>query len=103
MILLFTPHQLASVEKYADRLLREAPAFDIFPTPVDRIMAAAKLTVVDHFMQTAKSSLGEVKSALSKVLGLLYIPERLVLLDLSAPSQRKAVQHGVDFGLHYGR
>lgn len=94
-----TPQQLATVEKCADRLLREASAFDIFPTPVDRILAAAKLTVVEdkfldnsvlnQFMQMAKSSMGAVKSALSKVLGLLYIPDRLVLLDLSAPPKRK--------------
>ena len=39
--------QLATVRRHADLLLREASALGRFPTPVDDIMAAAKLTVVD--------------------------------------------------------
>ena len=44
---ILTPPQLATVRRHADRLLREASALDRFPTPIDDIMAAAKLTVVD--------------------------------------------------------
>jgi hypothetical protein len=60
--------------------LRDASALGRFPTPIDDIMAAAKLTVVDdevlnesmlrQFMNKAKSGIATIKSALSKVLGL---------------------------------
>jgi hypothetical protein len=91
-------HQLATVQKYADRLLREASAIGRYPTPIDDLLAAAKLTVVDdevlnegtlrQFMQRAKAGLATIKSALSKVLGLFESQERLVVIDREAPKPR---------------
>lgn len=92
------PHQLTTVQRHADRLLRNASALGRFPTPIDDLMAAAKLTVVDdevlnesflrQFMKKARAGLETVKSALSKVLGLFDADERLVVLDLAVPTPR---------------
>ena len=49
---LLNPDQLANVHRHADRLLRAAAAHGVFPTPIDDIMAAAKLTVVDDEFST---------------------------------------------------
>jgi hypothetical protein len=87
-----TREQLANVQAHADRILREAAAHGVFPTPVDQILAAAKLTVVDddvidesalrRFMGNLKAGTSNlIKSALSKVLGLFEPGERLVVLD----------------------
>jgi len=96
---LLQPHQLATVQRHADRLLREASAIGVFPTPVDDIMAAAKFIVVDdqvlnesmlrQFMKKAKSGVATIKSALSKVLGLFEANDRLVVIDKAAPKPRK--------------
>lgn len=96
---LLTASQLATVQRHADRLLREASALGRFPTPIDDIMAAAKLTVVDdevlnegmlrQLMKKAKCGLATIKSALSKVLGLFEANDRLVVIDRDAPKPRK--------------
>lgn len=95
---LLDPHQLATVQKHADRLLREASALGRFPTPVDDLLAAAKLTVVDdevlnegllrQFVAKAKAGIATIKSALSKVLGLFECHERLVVIDKTAPKPK---------------
>ena len=41
-----TPGQLARVRKEAERALRELGALGVFPTPVDRIMAVARVAEV---------------------------------------------------------
>jgi Zn-dependent peptidase ImmA (M78 family) len=78
--------------------LQQASAIGRFPTPIDDLLAAAKLTVVDdevldatmlrHFMKKAKASLATIKSALSKVLGLFESHDRLVVIDKNAPKPR---------------
>lgn len=95
---LLQPHELANVQRHADRLLREASAIGRFPTPIDDIMAAAKLTVVDdevltesllrQFLKKAKSGIATIKSALSKVLGLFEASDRLVVIDKEARKPR---------------
>jgi Zn-dependent peptidase ImmA (M78 family) len=91
-------HQLANVQRHADRLLREASAHGRFPTPIDDIMAAAKLTVVDdailnesflrRFLLRAKAGIATVKSALSKVFGLFEAHDRLVVIDKNVPGPK---------------
>jgi hypothetical protein len=91
-------HQLATVQRYADRLLRDASAHGVFPTPIDDLLAAAKLTVVDdevlnetllqQFVHKAKAGLDSIKMALSKVLGLFESHEGLVVIDKNAPKPR---------------
>lgn len=95
---LLDAQQLACVQRHADRLLREASAIGRFPTPVDDLLAAAKLVVVDdevldenllrQFMKKAKAGLTTLKSALSKVLGLFEATDRLVVIDREAPKPR---------------
>jgi len=92
------PDQCANVLRHAERLLREASAIGRFPTPIDDLMAAAKLTVVDdevlnesflrQFIKKAKAAVATVKSALSKVLGLFEANDRFVLIDKNAPKPR---------------
>jgi hypothetical protein len=92
------PSQIATVEKHAALLLKEASALHIFPTPIDRLMAAAKLTVVDddfldegvlaQFMRTAKSKITTIKSALSKILAMIHPGEKIVLIDKATPQVR---------------
>jgi hypothetical protein len=93
-----TPEQLANVRRHADRLLRDAAALGRFPTPIDDILAAAKVTVVDdeilneNFMKRlaakAAAGLATIKSALSKVLGLFEANDRLVVIDKDVPRPR---------------
>jgi Zn-dependent peptidase ImmA (M78 family) len=93
-----TPEQLANVRRHADRLLRDAGALERFPTPIDDILAAAKVTIVDDevlnesFMRrlAAKAAAGfaTMKSALSKVLGLFEANDRLVIIDKGVPRPR---------------
>ena len=95
---ILTPEQLATVRRHADRLLRDAAALNRFPTPIDDIMAAAKLTVLDdevlnesvlrQFMNKARAGIATIKSALSKVLGLFESHDRLVVIDKEAPKPR---------------
>ena len=96
---LLSPSQLATVRRHADRLLRKASAHSRFPTPIDDLMDAAKLTIVDdevpnesrlrQFVRKAKSGFATVKSALSKVLGLFESHDRLVVIDKNTPKPRK--------------
>ena len=96
---LLTASQLANVRLHADKLLRESSALGRFPTPVDDLMEAAKLTIVDDevlndrlllkFARKAKSGITAIKSALSKVLGLFESHDRLVVIDKNTPNPRK--------------
>jgi len=91
-------NQLTTVQRHADRLLQEASAIGRYPTPVDDLLAAAKLTVVDdellndgilqQLAKKAKASIATIKSALSKVLGLFEANDRLVMIDRKAPKPR---------------
>lgn len=91
-------HQLENVRRHAGKLLREASAIGRFPTPIDDLMAAAKLTVVDdevlnegllrQFLKKTQAGFATVKSALSKVLGLFEANDRLVVIDRDAPKPR---------------
>jgi len=92
------PSQLATVQRHAALLLKEAAALHVFPTPIDRLMAAAKLTVVDdqfldenvlaQFMRSAKTKITTIKSALSKLLAMIHPGEKIVLIDKGTPLVR---------------
>lgn len=93
-----TPEQLSTVCLHAERLLQEASAAGVFPTPIDDIMDAAKLIVIDdeeidegllqNFLRKAKQGVATLKSALSKVLGLFEPHDRLVVIDKDIPGPR---------------
>jgi hypothetical protein len=96
---LLSPHELATVRKHADHLLREASAIGRFPTPIADLLDTAKLTVVDdeelnesvlqHFIGKTragvKAGLSVIKTALSKVWGLLDPCDGLVVIDKNTP------------------
>lgn len=98
-----TPQQRSAVEKAAGRLLLEAGAYGCLPTPVDRLLAAAKLTVVEdellddatirsflHKLQNAGQAAGaKLKSALGKLFGLFDCGDRVVLIDRQVPKPKK--------------
>ncbi len=95
---LLEPHQLVTVRRCADHLLQEASAIGRYPTPIDDLMSAAKLTILSdevlnesflrQFVKKAKAGLATVKSALSKVLGLFDAEERIVVVDKEVPMPR---------------
>lgn len=95
---LLEPHQLVTVRRCADHLLSDASAVGRYPTPIDDLMAAAKLTVVSdevlnddflhQFVRKARSGLRTIKSAWTKVLSLFDAEDRIVVMDKAVPGPR---------------
>jgi len=93
------PEQRRAVEERARQLLDRASAWDVFPTPVADIVAAAQLTVaptslfdpariVSYLRQRAAGAAITLKNALSKVLGIYDGEERIIHVDDTvAPSK----------------
>lgn len=86
------PIQRHAVEERARQLLNRASAWDVFPTPVADIVAAAKLTVaptslfdpariVAYLQQKASDTAHKLKSAIAKVLGICDVEERVIHID----------------------
>jgi hypothetical protein len=91
-----TPGQLARVRKEAERALREAGAFGALPTPVDQIMAVAKVEEVMEdvlnpaFIAQMRTKAGDaLKRAVSKVMGLFHATAGLVFLDQTLMAVKK--------------
>ncbi len=83
-----SPQEYARVRQEAERLLRAADALGKFPTPVSVVMDAAKVTLADDdvldegFLRSMRRKAGGLlRSALSKVLGLLDARERMLFID----------------------
>lgn len=95
---LLDPQQLAFVQRHAEKLLRDASAIGRFPTPINDLVATAKLVILDdevlnerflkRLLKKAKSRIATIKSALSKVLGLLEANDRLIIIDKNIPKPR---------------
>ena len=79
--------QLDAVRRHADRLLRDAGAFGVFPTPVDRVMAAARVemgpdTLDEGFLDGCRRKFGAaLRRALSKVRGVVDAVARVIYVD----------------------
>jgi hypothetical protein len=94
-----TPSQLARVRKEAERALREAGALGALPTPIGRIMAAAKVQEVKEDVLSfgfvaklrakAEQAGQTVKRAVAKILGLFHATEGLVFLDQTLKAVKK--------------
>lgn len=91
-----SPGQRLRVRKEAERALREAGTFGIFPTPMDRIMAVAKVKEVKEdvlspsFLSKMRAKAGDaVKRAVNKVLGLFHASEGLVFLNQTMLAVKK--------------
>jgi hypothetical protein len=85
----------ADIEKYSMQILRGSKSLDVFPTPVDQIVDYAGLVIkgsVDlskvhaSYVDRANEFL---KGALAKVRGIFDFKEKVILLDLSQPPNRK--------------
>jgi len=88
-------HGLQSVRKYADLLLKKADAYGRLPTPVEDLIAAAKLEVAREAVldkifigglyralpNSFKLLPDRLKRAAGKVLGVLDRPGRMIHLD----------------------
>jgi IrrE N-terminal-like domain len=94
-----TPNQLARIRKEAERALREAAVFGVLPTPVEEIMAVARVSEVEEdvlnpsfvekLMSRAGKAGGAIKRALSKVIGLFHASDGLVFIDKTLVLVRK--------------
>jgi Zn-dependent peptidase ImmA (M78 family) len=82
-----TPQQYARVRKEAERALRETQAMGVFPTPIDRVMAAANVReetteLNASFLSKMRDVAGAaLKRALSKVVGLFHASTGIVFID----------------------
>ena len=92
--------QLAKVRKEAERALREADVLGVLPTPIDHILAVAKVeevkdNVLDEGFLTkmrTKAGGGALKRALSKVMGVFDAVAGLVFVDqLLLPVKKRFV------------
>jgi len=94
-----TPVQLAKVRNEAERALREAGALGVLPTPIDDILAVAKVEEVkedvlnEGFVTKMRAKAGDaIKRALSKVMGLFDAAAGLIFLDqLLMPVKKRFV------------
>ena len=94
-----SPGQLARVIKEAERALREGSVLGILPTPIEQIMAVARVREVEEdvlnpsfvakIMGKAEKAGQTIKRALSKVMGLFHASEGLVFLDQTLILVRK--------------
>lgn len=82
------------IEKISYEILKGSKSFDVFPTPIDQIVSYSELVVrndIDvskiHIDYLSKAS-DALRSALSKVRGLLDRRERTIYLDLSQGKQK---------------
>ena len=93
---ILTASQLVKVRAEAERALREGGALGVLPTPVEGIMAAANVQEVkenvlnESFVAKMRTAAGSaLKSALSKVLGILQATTGLVFLDQTLMKVKK--------------
>ena len=91
-----TPDQYSRVRREAERVLREAGAMGVFPTPVESVMTAAKVKEVpdevldEGFLRRMRAKAeGSLKRALSKVLGLFDARGGLVFIATGINAVRK--------------
>lgn len=94
-----TPGQMDRVKREAERALREAGALGVFPTPVESVMAVARVeevkedvlnpTFIAKLRGLAESARETLKRATSKVLGLFHASAGLVYLDQTLYAVKK--------------
>jgi len=86
------------IEKISYEILKASRSFDVFPTPIDKIVSYAELSVNSGDLSKIPSNffskkLDTLKRALGKVQGALDRSEKIVYLDLSThPSKQKFVK-----------
>ena len=88
---------LGEIRQHVDRALHQARAIGVFPTPVEQIVTAARLSVdssvsLDQgfFARLYTTGRETIRKAVSKVLGLLDVGARRIYLDLTLPKPKRA-------------
>jgi len=83
------------IEKISYEILKGSKSFDVFPTPIDKIVSYAELTVnkgIDlskiHQSYLSKTT-DALKRALGKIQGVLDVREKVIYLDLSVHSSKQ--------------
>ena len=94
-----TPNQLARIRREAERALREAGTFGVFPTPLEKIMAVARVAeaeedalnpgLIGRLMAKASQAGQTIKRAVSKVLGIFHASDGLIFLNQSMKAVKK--------------
>lgn len=94
-----SPSHLARVRKEAERALREGSVLGVLPTPVEQIMAVARVQEVEEdvlnpsfiakIIGRAEKAGQVIKRALSKVMGLFHASDGLVFIDQTLIVVRK--------------
>jgi hypothetical protein len=94
-----TSAQLARIRKEAERALREASVLGVLPTPVEQVMAVARVreieedvlnpTFIAKLMSKAEKAGHAIKRALSKVIGLFHASDGLIFIDQTMMLVRK--------------
>jgi Zn-dependent peptidase ImmA (M78 family) len=94
-----TAQQYVNIKVEAERVLNEANAHGVYPTPVHEIMAAANLreekedVLNESFVLKIRKEIGNVgkalRSAMSKVLGLFDARTGIVFIDKSLHEVKK--------------
>src|SRR5262249_31984420 len=76
------------IQQHVERALKDSGAYGILPTPVDKIVAQAKLSVdkeisldAGFFAKLYRAADATIRRAVSKVLGLLDVKARRIYLD----------------------
>lgn len=74
---------LGEIREHVDRALRDSGALGVFPTPIERIVQSAKLSIASDvsldagfFAKIYRSGADTIRKAVSKVLGLLDVGAR---------------------------
>jgi hypothetical protein len=90
-----SPDEYAEVSRYARLMLKQAGVGDRLPTPVDDIVACAELVVSQDITLEEEhegfftKSLGVLRSALKKAMGLVDLRENVIYLDTSVLPQKR--------------
>jgi hypothetical protein len=85
----------ARIRKEALEALARADALGRFPTPVDDVLAVARLEVVEEdladlpFLDRMRRKAGSLKRALSKVLGIFDVKAGLVFIDRTVQAAKQ--------------
>jgi hypothetical protein len=91
------PDHLAAIRAAADRALRDGGALNVFPTPVDTIMQAAKIEMVPlaidegylaRLRRKAESAGKALLSALTKAWGVFDPASRIAFIDPETPEAK---------------
>jgi hypothetical protein len=95
-----SPHDLLAIERRAAYLLDRADAWHRFPVPIDDLLAAANVKVAEHNMFNpanilaylkgkAEETASNIKSAVSKILGIYDAGDNLIHIDQSVVESKQ--------------